>query len=290
MKLRDKIIFGCLILILILVHQYLFQDKEGFFDDSSNYKALKKRLITDLGSYCNVANTAREQLKTQLSLSGNASDEMSLNDIYKTIYSCTDSQASSRATCKLIGGLGPNTSMTYVSCDTYMKLPDWSEDGSVSVALVKITDNLLERIMREVDWISTNLKKLKDTLAAGENPPTTPPSQDQLNKLNEGFSGSCSADALKAKRLMEEATTCSIANVSSEITRINNLLDNPDLKKLLLGMDALFAEMKKIYSDLEKLKNGNLYDWQKDPPKKSYAQFKGGDRTAAFIFSMQQNR
>ena len=100
MKLRDKIIVACLILLLILLHRHLFQAKEGFFDDRSRYNALKQRLITDLGSYCKVADTARDQLKTQLSSSGNASDEMSLNNIYKTIYSCTDSQASSRATCK----------------------------------------------------------------------------------------------------------------------------------------------------------------------------------------------
>jgi hypothetical protein len=55
-------------------------------------------------------------------------------------------------------------------------------------------------------------------------------------------------------------------------------------------MNGLLAKMLKLQSDLEKLKNGTLYDWQKDGPKKSYAKFEGGDRTKAFLFSLEQNR
>jgi hypothetical protein len=292
MKLRDKIIVFFLILLLILLHRYLFPVKEGFFDDSSNYNALKKRLLEDLGSYCKVAILARKNLKDALSSSKNPSDDVSINTIYKTVYSCTDSLASSRQTCSgiLTGGLGPNTSMDYVSCDTYTKLPEWSEDGPPAIALTKITNDLPERIIREADWISENIKKLKTALAAGENPPTTPPSNEDLNKLAEGFDGSCSADAARAKKLLAEAESCSIPDIKSEIARVNTILDSPKLKQILSKMDALFAEMQKVYSDLEKLKNGTLYEWQKDRAKKTYPQFKGGDRTAAFMFSLQQNR
>jgi hypothetical protein len=290
MKVYGKIIIGVLIIFLILLHRYLFQAREAFFDESSKYTALKNRITTELGPYCRVANTARNELKTQLSESGNPSDDMSLNDIYKTIYSCTDSMASSRQTCKRLIGFGPNTSMTYVSCNTYMQLPDWSDDASISVALMKITDDLPERMIREADWIFTKIKKIQEVLASGANPPTNAPSKEDLDKFNEGFSGYCSAEAIKAKKIMQEAKTCSIADISSEIARINRLLDNPDLKKILSLMNGLYEEMIKLQSDLDKLKNGELYDWQKDPPKKSYAQFKGGDRSAAFIFSMQQNQ
>ena len=292
MKLRDKIIVGCLILLLILLHRYLFPVNEGFFDDSSDYTTLKKRLINDLAQYCKVAIFAREHLKDALSSSNNPSDDVSINNIYKTVYSCTDSLASSRQTCSGImsGGLGPNTSMVYVSCDTYMQLPEWSDDDSPAIALMKITNDLPERIVREADWISANITKLKKALAAGENPSTTPPSKEDLDKLAEGFDGSCSADAAKAKKLLAEAESCSIPDVNSEIERVNTMLDSPELKQAISKMDGLFEQMTKLYSDLEKLKNGKLYDWQKDGPKKSYPQFKGGDRNAAFMFSLQQNK
>lgn len=292
MKVRDKIILGCLILLLILLHRYLFQTNEGFFDDNSDYNALKQRLINELGPYCNVVAFVKERIKNALSSSNNPSDDISINNNYKSIYSCTDSLASSRQTCSIpmLGGLGPNTSMSYVSCDIYTQLPEWSDDSSPAIALMKITNDLPERIIREEDWISANIKKLKNALAAGENPPTTPPSKKDLDKLSEGFNSSCSADAAKTKQLLAEATSCSIPDIKSEIARVNTILDNPQLKQILSKINTLFAEIKKLESDLEKLKNGELYDWQKDSPKKSYAQFKGGDRTAAFIFSMQQNK
>jgi hypothetical protein len=50
------------------------------------------------------------------------------------------------------------------------------------------------------------------------------------------------------------------------------------------------AQMLKLQSDLEKLKNGTLYAWQQDGPAKSYPKFQGGDRTASFLFSIQQNQ
>jgi hypothetical protein len=54
-------------------------------------------------------------------------------------------------------------------------------------------------------------------------------------------------------------------------------------------MDGQLKTMLKLKSDLEKAKNGTLYSWQQDGPTKSFPQFKGGDRTAAFTFSLQQN-
>lgn len=286
---RDKIIVGCLILLLILLHRYLFQTNEGFFDDSSDYTSLKQRLIKDLEPYCKITKFVREQLKTMVSSSGSA-DDSTINETYKSIYSCTDSLSSSRPSCLILGGPGPNKTMKYVSYNTYTDLPDWSEDGSISVALMKITDDLPERLVREYEWFSEIIKKLQSALDAGANPSMTPPSKGELDKLKEGFDGTCSADAIKAKRAMDEAASCSIPDISSEITRVHKLLDSPKLKRAVADMDGLLAAMLKLQSDIEKAKNGTLYEWQKDPPKKSYAKFQGGDRTAAFTFSLQQNR
>jgi hypothetical protein len=50
------------------------------------------------------------------------------------------------------------------------------------------------------------------------------------------------------------------------------------------------SKMVKLQSDLQKAKDGTLYDWQKDGPKKSYAKFEGGDRKSSYIFSLKQNQ
>jgi len=298
MKTRDKLIFVGLILLLILIHRYLFQGtigNEGFFDESSDYTALKQRLITELGPYCKIAIFVREQLKTMTSLTGAASDDATLNKTYKSIYSCLDSLAISRRSCSLALGKGPNLSMTYVPCDTYTKLPEWSEDGSVPLALMKITNDLPERIIREGEWFASIINKLQSSLAAGENPPLTPPSKQEIDKIVEeskkdGFTGTCSVEAAKARKAMKDAESCSIPDTSSEIARINALLDSDQLKQAMGEMNGLLASMLKLQSDLEKAKNGTLYSWQQDGPAKSFPEFKGGDRTQSLVFSLQQNR
>jgi hypothetical protein len=153
---------------------------------------------------------------------------------------------------------------------------------------MKITDNLPERLIREEEWFAFIIKKLQDTLELGKNPPSVSP-VGTPSKID-GFTGTCSVDAVKSKKMAEEIASCSIPDVNSEIKRINALLDSASLKNAVAKMNGLLEKMLKLQSDLEKAKNGTLYEWQKDPVKKSYAQFQGGDRTAAFIFSMQQNR
>ena len=295
MKLREKIVVGCLILLLIFLHRYMFQARDNFFDDSSDYTRLKKRIVTELQPYCKISSFVREQLKTMISSSGGSASDATIDQTYKSIYSCTDSLASSRPSCRILGGPGPNTRMKYVSCDVYTTLPDWSEDGSVSVALMKITDDLPERIIREYEWFSAIIKKLQSALDAGANPSMTAPSKEDMDKISEeskkeGFEGTCSADAIKAKKIMDEAASCSIPELNSEIVRVNRLLDSPQLKRAVAEMDGLLVTMLKLQSDIEKAKEGTLYEWQKDGPKKSYAKFEGGDRSGSFIFSMKQNQ
>ena len=290
MRLRDKLIFLGLILLLILIHRYLFSSKEGFVDGNPEYSALKKKLINDLGPYCKISIFVQDQLKTMLIATSKISNDEAANQViqtYKGVYTCTDSLAKSRPTCS-----SPNMSMEYVSCDVYTKLPA-SSDGSATIALMKITDDLPERLIRESEWFAAIIKQLQETVAMGANPPSTPPSVEDINKFKEGFSGKCSAEAAKekmAQQLAMEAASCSIPTLNSEIARVNTLLDSSSLKKSVSKMNGLYSSMLKLQSDLEKAKNGDLYEWQKDGPKKSYPKFEGGDRTKSFVFSLQQNR
>jgi hypothetical protein len=287
MKTYEKVFFALGILLLIGLHRYLFADKEGFFNDSSEYNALKKRLSDMMSPYCKISAFVREQLTTMLSASG---DSSTIESTYKTIYSCSDKLASSRPSCS-----SPNMSMSYESCDIYMKLPPWSSDATPTMAMMKITNDLPERLVRESEWFAAIIKQLNESLALGANPPTSAPSQAQLNAMKEGFAGSarCSpaaADYQRSERLRKEASSCSIPTSASEIQRVNSLLDSSDLKNALSKMDGLLAAMLKIQSDLEKAKNGTLYPWQQDGPVKKYPSFQGGDRIASLLFSMSQNQ
>jgi hypothetical protein len=290
MRLRDKIIFVGLILLLILLHRYLFVSKDGFIDE---YSALKKRLIDELGPYCKTSAFVQDQLKIMLAATNHGGNiQQQVIQTYKSVYTCTDSLAKSRQTCSQ-----PNMSMEFVSCDIYTNLPA-SSDGSATIALMKITDDLPERIKRETEWFAGIIKQLQDTLAMGANPPTKPPSADQISKYKEGFTGVCSPAAANEKinqqlskihqQVAKEAESCSLPIINSEIARVNALLDKPALKESVSKMDGLYASMLKVQSDIEKAKNGELYEWQKDGPKKEYAKFEGGDRIKAFIFSLQQ--
>jgi len=283
MKTYQKILLGLGIVLLILLHNYLFAAKEGFFDDSSKYSALQKRLSNTMGPYCKISAFVREQLQTMITATG---DSSSVESTYKSIYTCSDTLASSRPSC-----LSPNMSMSYVGCDTYMNLPPWSSDGA-TMALMKITNDLPERLVRESEWFASIIKKLNESLALGANPPTTMPTSEQMDKMKEGFA-TCSPEAAnyqKSQKLRAEAASCSIPSAISEIQRVNSLLDSSDLKSAMGKMDGLLTSMLKIQSDLEKAKNGTLYSWQQDGPTKKFPQFGGGDRTASLLFSMQQNQ
>jgi hypothetical protein len=297
MKARDKILFGLGIIMLMAVHWYLFsKTKEGFFDDPGAYDALRGRLRKELGPYCKISSFVKDQVnEMQKGMGGDASDTRQL---YAAVYQCTDQLASTRPSCS-----SPNkTGMKFVPCSVYMDLPDWSDEQEVIRNLRKIKDDLPERLTREAEWFKAVIKKIKEGLAAGANPAAgsnpvgVAPSVAQMNKYKEGFRGQCSAEAteyLRRKALEDEAKSCipgPPVTVGSEVARVNALLDDPIVRKSVSQSNSMMSEMVKLQSDLEKLKNGNLYDWQKDGPKKTYAKFEGGDRTQAFLFSLQQNQ
>jgi len=94
----------------------------------------------------------------------------------------------------------------------------------------------------------------------------------------------------QSKMLEDESEVCTPPKLQSEIDRVNGILNSNSLKNAMDKCAAVAAAAKKLEGQLALLKDGNLYDWQKSGPKKSYAQFKGGDRIAALTFSIQQNR
>jgi hypothetical protein len=214
--------------------------------------------------------------------------------LYKSVYTCTDTLAKYRPSCG-----SPNFKMNYVPCSTYLDLPSWSDEDTVNKALGKITDDLAERLNREADWFEAVMNKVQDGLnagakpQAGDNPPGVVPSVDQMNKLKEELEGfTCSPDAmalLRQKKLEKELKSCKPITASSEIDRVNGLLDNPSVASSVNRMRRLYEIGKKLQSDLEKLKNGTLYDWQKDGGRKSYTRCATGNRLESLICSIKQN-
>ena len=243
---------------------------------------------------------------------------------YRQVYTCTDDLASSRPGCAgtaVISGalLSKNPSETsFIPCSTYLALPDMpskDDTSSAASALTEIPNNLADRILKEVDWYGAVIRKLQEGLDAGANPPAAAPTGSSapeapagkswnsdgkpFEKPKEGFadSGVCTPSEIQArkallarKKLESSSGSCRMPNIDSEIARVNRLLDSGALKAALRQCAALEAAARKLQSDLEKLKAGNLYDWQKDGPRKSYSSFKGGDRVAALTFSMKQNQ
>ena len=303
MKARDKMLFGIGLLLLIVLHWYLFPSKEGFLDDPGAYDALRSRLQKDLGPYCKISTFVRNQVnEMQKGMGGSASN---ISQMYTGVYQCTDQLASVRPSCAI-----PNkTGMRFVPCSVYMELPEWTDEDNAVNTLRKIKDDLPERLKRENEWFAAVIKKIKEGLEAGANPPTLPekspkgskptdggPTMEQMNAYKEGFRGQCSSEAtayLRQQAIAKEAASCSpgaIITPASEIARINNLLDNPSVQSSVSQSKVMMTQMLKLQSDLEKLKNGTLYEWQQDGPTKSYAKFQGGDRTKSFLFSLQQNQ
>jgi hypothetical protein len=113
------------------------------------------------------------------------------------------------------------------------------------------------------------------------------------------------------KRLQDEAernamnssnaASCKMPSLESEISRVDKLLQTPSFNQLTSKCTSINTSMKKLQSQQEMLKNGNLYDWQKNMggaggpggaggSGKKYEIYKGGDRTSGVLFSLQQNR
>lgn len=244
---------------------------------------------------------------------------------YNDVYSCTDELAKSRPSCKdvliqtiIFKGMPIKKSTdNHIPCLVYLNLPDYSEDNIdlIAVELSKIPDNLASILSKELEWYVSIMDKLQSGLDEGANPPGVAPTGPNapaapegkswnadgksFDTKKEGFANKCSPEAArlrrereKQERLNSNANTCTMPNISSEIARVSQLMQSNALNSVLSNSNSLLTRAKKIQSDLEKLEAGTLYDWQQSDkgPRKSYASFKGGDRSASFVFSLQQNR
>lgn len=287
MKVGMRVTFVLAIAVLLTLHWLLFKETEGFYSDSSDYTRLSAKVKTKLANYCKLADLIREQLisgyaGTNPDSASSATEQV--NNGYREMYMCTDDKASSRPSCSK-----PNaTDMVYVSSDTYMKMPAWTDDISAVTALVKIKDDLPERVNREADYFEQIIKQLQSFLDTGANPPTVPPTAEQLK---EPFTGTCCPPKLELLKLLSVGSkSCALPALGSEIKRVKKLLDNRTLLAALARCDSLLARMARIQTQLDKLKRGELYEWQKEGPAKSYEQFGGGDNTQALLFSLKQNQ
>ena len=241
-----------------------------------------------------------------------------IQQTYQDVYACKDDLASSRASCPGLGvfsGLVPNKEKSdvnpgFVSCDNYMNLPASADDVAAVIALGNIPDTLGDRITKEVDWYSTIIRKLTDALQVGSDPPPTAPDTSKSPSTDasgatwssgppEGFTdATCSPAAaqakqelLRRKQLEDQANSCNLPSLDSEIARINGLLDSSIVKAGLASCDTVKDAMQKLISDMKKAAEGTLYDWQKDGPKKKYTAYgPAGDRITGLTNSMKQNQ
>ena len=287
---------------------YSQQSSEGFDDDATrnNYEALKGRLQSSLAGYCRLTDFVQGKLKEMYSVSDNGSQvESRILQTYRDIYACNDELARSRPAC--IRGI--RISGEFIPCSVYTQLPGWTgyNQDEIAVALAKIQNDLAVRITMENEYYGQIIQKLQDGIALAKNPPSAPPDSPSSPAANssgkpwsatEGFIGaSCSPAAAQARRellrrqaLFEssknvnaEAESCTLPSLDSEIARINALLGSGSLQSVLANTGNTLNAMIRLQADIEEIKR----KWGDDGPKKSYAQFGGGDRIKAFIFSMQ---
>lgn len=247
-----------------------------------------------------------------------------IQQTYKQVYSCTDELADSRPSCSkyktlkaIKGFFKRNQSEEHTPCSAFLNLPIYSEDAvdSITDELSKIPDNLAYTISKEVEWYISVMNELQKGLDAGANPPAqakTGPNAPatyegqnfdadgkEIKKKKEPFVDKCSPEAARLRRerdrqrrRQKESTRCIMPDLPSEISRVRKIINSKALKDVISKSNSLLARARKIQSDLQKLEAGTLYDWQQfdKGPKKSYSSFKGGDRSASFVFSLQQNR
>jgi len=277
------------------------EGKEGFAD-SNSYNALKTKIQSKLANYCKLTDFAQSQMKLMHTaaskepgsgLDGDAATF--IQQMYRDVYACRDELAGSRAPCQIVSG-------DFIPCSTYMNLPNWSDDqDSLGDALMKIPNDLPARISAESAYYRVIIEKLKTGVDAAKNPPAAPPDSPSTPAANasgkpwsmEGFENvQCSAAAAQARRerlrreaLNKEAGDCIIPSLDSEIARINALLDSNAMNAALQDSNGILAQMIQLQADIEEIKKR----WGDDGPKKSYDQFKGGDRMQAFLFSLKQN-
>ena len=240
-----------------------------------------------------------------------------IQQTYKDVYNCKDELASSRRSCNKLYRIFTKKSESHTPCSLYFNLPDYSEDTIDTIAdeLSMIPNNLASTISKELEWYVSVMDELQKGLDAGANPPAqakTGPNAPATykgqnfdengkeikkevpsDKKKEGFADKCSPEVARLKREKRKSSGyCILPDLPSEMSRVRKIMNSNSLKSVISKSTSLLARARKIQSDLQKLEAGTLYGWQQSDkgPKQSYASFKGGDRSASFVFSLQQNR
>jgi len=288
------------------------QLNEGFSDLSSSYKSLKTRLTNAMTPYCDLATYAQSQMKMIYTSVGESETQAlaRIQSAYIDMYACKDENASSRPSCS---GTKPLDSPKFIPCTTYMNLPDWSDDGSLAMALNAIPNDLPDRISKEIDWYKQIVEKVQKALDAGNRPPEKLPESETFPSTNssgkpwsitgfldysapmdtrwsvEGFDGTCTP-AQAATKIALAASECTMPTLDTQIPRVNSLLDSKALQAALAKCATLKGAMEKLKSDQQKARDGTLYSWQQDGPTKTFAKLPAGNRTDGLLSSLKQNQ
>jgi hypothetical protein len=248
---------------------------------------------------------------------------------YTDVYACKDDMASSRPSCSSGGKAIPNATFVscdnYMNLPDWPEL----DGAAVSLSKIpdKLPARIqieVEWYSQIIKKLSDALAMGADPPTSPPNSPNSP-AGDSSGKawssdgtgapIKEGFFDfpQCSPAGQQARLERERRAklqaqqsqqvqpvkqpdpadnpdTCQMPDLESQINRVNALLDSPGLQAALQKSDAQLSSMLKLQSDIQKAKDGNLYDWQKAGPKKTYEQYKGTDRVTAFIYSLKQNQ
>ncbi len=296
--------------------------EEFFSSEEDSYNSLKSKIESTMSPYCELARFIEGRMK-KIYMTNKFTDSATITpgeseaeanahiqETYKEVYSCMDDSANSRPSCSKYKGLslkaikkifiGRNAE-TNTPCSLYFNLPDYSEDTIDSIAdkLSMIPNKLASTISKELEWYISVMDDLQKGQDAGANPPAQAPSGEKIaeeiakkRKEEEGFADKCSPEVARLKREKRKSSGyCIVPDLPSEISRVRKIINSKALKAAISKSNSLLARARKIQSDLEKLEAGTLYDWQQldKGPKQSYASFKGGDRSASFVFALKGN-
>jgi hypothetical protein len=266
------------------------KSQEGFTGTpiQEKYRTLKITVAKQTASYCKLSNEMQARLKTILQQTNNLSSDDADKQVKSTLKTALKGKE-------------------VLPCSIY-NLPEYKTEANKEAAvraLLEIPDDIASRISLEVKLYTDTLNTLQGAIDGGMNPPTTAPSAEDMKKI-EGFQGkTCSANALKLKKEMQdkkarealeaEAATCSDPSIEAEVSRVSALFENPEFKAMIASTNAVANKLAQYDINEKKMKDGTLFPWQQggsdSATKKNYVSYSGGDnRIAALTYSMSSTR
>lgn len=278
------------ILLTWLSKEIKSKSQEGFTGTpiQEKYRTLRLTVAKQTASYCKLSNEMQARLKTILQQTNNLSSDDADKQVKSTLKTALKGKE-------------------VLPCSIY-NLPEYKTEANKEAAvraLLEIPDDIASRISLEVKLYTDTLNTLQGAIDGGMNPPTTAPSAEDMKKI-EGFQGkTCSANALKLKKEMQdkkarealeaEAATCSDPSIEAEVSRVSALFENPEFKAMIASTNAVANKLAQYDINEKKMKDGTLFPWQQggsdSATKKNYVSYSGGDnRIAALTYSMSSTR